>query len=269
MFKKLGIVAIAVVAGLFLLNTTNLGSYAGTMFKKMKHSVHNQVPLDFEIERVKNDVSQLVPDMRKHISEIAQEMVAVDNLKADVANTRVELAKQKSEILTMRSDLENAKNVKTITYNSIDFPVSRVREKLSTKWQAYKVGEESLKSKERLLEAREESLSVARDQLGAMRSKKEQLEVEVARLEAEMKNLRLAQTKSNFQFDDSRLARINASLASIRDRLKVESTEMALRGTYANDLDIPIEKKVQTQEVLKEIDNHFGTTEKTEATVGK
>jgi len=263
MCKKIGIVALAVVAGIFLLRSTNLGSYTSTMIGKLKHSASNQVPLEFELDRVRNEVSQLVPDMKSHISAIATEEVAVENLRQDVKTTRAQLDKQKENILTMRKDLETAGNgTKTIVYSDREFTVSRVRERLTRDWDSYKRCEEGLKSKEKLLEAKEESLNLAREQLSSMRAKKEQLEVEVAQLEAEVKNLRLAQTKSNFQLDDTRLARIHASMSSIRDRLRVQVKEQELTGRYASDLDIPVEKKVKTQEVMKEIDDHFGKNTK-------
>ena len=258
MCKKIGILALAVVAGLFLLNKTNVGSYAGLAWSKVKAKAARSVPPEVELERIRNEIAQIQPDMKQTLSAMAEEMVAVDNLREDVNKTRAALAHQKDTILSMKRDVENAKDLKFVVYDQREYPVARIREKLARDWESYKVCEEGLKTKEKLLEAREQGLTVARENLAAMRAKKEQLEVEVAQLEAELKNVRLAQTRSNFQVDDSRLARINASLQGVRDRLKVMKTEQDLRGQFANDLDIPVEKKAKTAEVLKEIDDHFG-----------
>ena len=85
MFKKIGLVALVVVGGLFLLNRTNLGSYASTAWKKVRQGACNQVPLEFEVERVRHEISQLVPDMKDSIKAIAEESVAVENLRDEIA----------------------------------------------------------------------------------------------------------------------------------------------------------------------------------------
>jgi len=268
MIKKLVFVAVAVVAGLFLLNTTNLGSYASTAWKKVRASCSKQVPLEFEIERVRNEIAHLGPDMKDHLRAIADETVKVENLREEIASTRIQLVKQKENILAMRKDVDESKGKKTIWYGEREFPVSRVKDKLTRDFASYQHCEEALKNKERLLESKEAALSTAKEQLTSMRSRKEELEVEVARLESDLKNLRLAQTRSNFQLDDTRLARINASLASIRDRLKADTIVQDQEGQIAHDLEIQVEKKAKTAEVLKQIDDYFGK-EKNDVAVEK
>src|SRR6266581_3733714 len=221
MFKKIGLVALVVVGGLFLLNRTNLGSYASTAWKKVRQGACNQVPLEFEVERVRHEISQLVADMKDSIKAIAEESVAVENLRDEIVATQATLANQKKSILVMRDDLETHKTAKTIVYSNKEYPVQRIRERLAKDFESYKNCEASLKSKEKLLDTREAALATEREKLANMRIMKEELEVQVAQLEAEVKNYRLASAKSNIQIDDSRLARIKSSLASIRDRLKI------------------------------------------------
>ncbi len=256
MLKKIAILGAIVVAGLFLFNRTHLGSYAGTAWKKVKEGAKQSVPLEFEIECVKNEVSKLVPDMKKNLSTIADEMVQVENLREDIVVTKAQLDKQRDNVLTMRKDLESG--ARKVKYGDREYSAERVKEKLARDWESYKNCEKNLETKERLLETREQALAVEREKLATMRQRKDQLEVQVAQMDADLKNLRLAQTRSDFQIDDSRLARINASLASIRDRLKSEKLVTEMGGTFANDLDIPVEKRVKTTELLKDIDSHFG-----------
>jgi chromosome segregation ATPase len=260
MFKKIAIASVVVVAGLVLLAKTNLGSYAHTAWKKAKIGASNQVPLEFEIERVRDEVSQLVPDMNKNFNEIAHEMVAIENLREDVSRTRANLDVQKKNILVMRDDVQGKTDAQTVSYGGQVFKVDRVRTKLAKDWEAFKQGEESLKAKEQLLEAKETSLAAAREKLNSMKAKKEQLEVQIAQMEAELKTLRVAETRGSFKIDDSRLARIESSLADIRTRIKVASKAAELEGEFKSDM-IPVEQKVQANDVLKEIDSHFGKTE--------
>jgi chromosome segregation ATPase len=271
MLKKIGIASVVVVAGLVLFTTTSLGSYCKLAWKKARAGVSNQIPIEVEIERVRDEISQLGPDMNKNLNAIAQEMVAIENLREDIKQTRANLDGQKKNILTMREDLENVKDrseTKFIDYGGKRYSAEKVRAKLARDWESYKQAEASLKAKEELLEAKEQSLAAAREQINAMKAKKEQLEVQVAQLEAELKTLRVAEARGSFKIDDSRLAHIESSLGEIRNRVKVAQNESVLKGEFQNDM-IPVEKKVQTADVLKEIDGHFGKAEKKELTAEK
>jgi hypothetical protein len=93
-----------------------------------------------------------------------------------------------------------------------------------------------------------------------MKVKKEQLEVQLAQMEAELKTLRVAEARGSVKIDDSRLAHIESSMGEIRDRVKVAQKECELTAEFKTDM-IQVEKKVQTADVLKEIDSHFGKGE--------
>ena len=114
MCKKVFTGAVLVVAGLFLLNVVGLGSYVSTAWQKVRTSCKRQVPLEFEIERVRNEVAQLVPDMKKNLSVIAEEMVAIENLKEEIATTRANLKIQEASIRQMTRDLDSG--AKQISY---------------------------------------------------------------------------------------------------------------------------------------------------------
>jgi chromosome segregation ATPase len=256
MFKKIGIAAVVVAVVLFLLNSTMLGSYTGTAWSKIHGSFKKQVPLEFEIERIKHEIAQLVPDMKKNLSQVAEEMVAIDNLKEEITVTRGKLQDQKTSIMTMTESLE--KGTKTISFNGRDYSANRIREKLAKDFSDYQICEKELKAKEQLLDARENGLDAARHQLATIRTQKQELEVQVAQFEAELKSVRLAQTRNKFHFDDSRLARCKEILAEIKNRLRVEKTQEALQGEFSNDLAVTIEQKAKSApELSRDIKAYF------------
>jgi chromosome segregation ATPase len=254
--RKIATVGLVVAGGLLVLSWAGLSSYPATAYKNFRQNLKKQVPLEFEIERLRHQVSQLVPDMKKNLSTMAEMMVAVDNLRTEVTVTRAKLQDQKDNILAMTRDLEAGAT--TINYNGHDYPRTRIREKLARDFKSYQVAEEGLKSKEKLLEAKEKELDASRSQLAELKSQKQELEVELARLEAELKTLRLAQSRSKFQFNNSSLAQCKATLADIRNRLKVEKTAAELEGDFANDA-IKVEKKAPSaKELTQEIKGYFG-----------
>jgi chromosome segregation ATPase len=257
MIRKMFIAAVLAVTGLFILNRAGLTSYGATAFHKIRGAVKNQVPLEFELERLHYQIAELVPDMKRHLSQIAEEMVSTQNLRDDIVLTKENLKKQKDNILTMTRDLE--RNTVTVSYGGREYSAGRIREKLDRDFRSYQQCEAELKSKEKLLEARERALDAAKEQLNTIRGQKQELELQVAQLEADLKSVRLAQCHSHIQIDDSALAQCKATLADIQNRLKVERKTAELAGDFANDNAIPVEKHERSAaELKKEIQTYFG-----------
>jgi len=256
MFKKIGIAAVVVAVVLFLLNSTMLGSYTSTAWSKIHGSFKKQVPLEFEIERIKHEIAQLVPDMKKNLSAVAEEMVAIDNLKEEIIVTKGNLQEQKASIMAMTEDLD--RGLQTVSYKGRTYSAARVREKLAADFNGYQRCEKDVKAKEQLLDAKERGLDAAREQLSSIRAQKQELEIQVESLEAELKAVRLAQTRNKFHFDDSRLAHCKGILADIKNRLKIEKTQEELSGQFANDPTIAVEQKAKsTPELSREIKAYF------------
>ena len=255
MFRKILVGAAVVALGLFALHTTGLSSYPATAFGNMKKALKKKVPLEFEIERLRTEVARLVPDMKKHLSTIAEEMTAVESLKDEITQTRANLAKQKDSILAMTQALESG--TAKVSLGHREFSAARIKEKLARDFESYQRCEAELQSREKLLDAREKSLDAARDQLATIRTQKQDLDVQVAQLEAELKTVRAAQSRNKFQFNDTNLARCKATLAELRNRLKVEKTTAELEGEFAND-PIPVETKEKSaKDLTQEINGYF------------
>jgi peptidoglycan hydrolase CwlO-like protein len=255
MFKKLGISVASVAVCLGLLHLAGLTSYTATAWSNVSKKMRGQVPIEFEIERLRHEVAQLVPDMKKHFNTIAEEMVAVENLQKEVTTTQANLKVQKQNILTMTKDLESGNRY--IKYDGREYSAERIREKLTRDFATYKICETELKTKEQLLEAKLRSLEAAREQLASLKAQKQDLEIQVAQLEADLKTVRLAQTKNKFHLDDSQLARCKATLADIRDRLKVEKIVATEEGNMTGD-PIPVDKKdVSTEDLVKKVRDHL------------
>lgn len=255
MCKKLGIM-VAIVAALALgLKWTGASSYTNTAFNKIKNQVKGQVPLEFEIERLRNEVAQLMPDMKKNLAVVADEMVAVKKLQSEIKITRENLDKQKTSLLTMTQDLKT--NSTFITYNGKQYPADRIQQKLARDFASYQLAEKELAAKEQLLETKERGLDAAREQLAGMKSQKERLELQVAQLETELKQLRLTQSQTEFTFDDSQLSRCKEILSDVRTRLEVEKTTVELEGQFANDVIKVEEKPKPTGDLIQEIEAHL------------
>jgi hypothetical protein len=251
MFKKLAFLAVLVVGGVILLNTR----YGSVAWKKVKSTVEQQVTPEAKLEMIRDQVAKLDKDLRRNISAVAEQTVAVENLRDEIQVAEKSHDQQWTKILTMKRDVESGN--KYVVLGGTKISIDRINNKLTRDWEAYKGGEEALKSKRKLLESRERSLEAAKEQLSTLKSKKEQLALAVEQLEADLKNVRLAQDKSDFGFDDSRIGQIQQQIREVNDWIKSRLVEKDLFAKYSPD-PINIEVKVPaTSEVLKEIDAHM------------
>jgi chromosome segregation ATPase len=255
MCKKLGIAAVLVAGSLLVLNGTKAGSYTKTWAHNLFNQCKKQVPLEFEVDCLRQQISQLVPNMRKQLSSIAEEKATIEQLRRRIEVTQAKLQTQKEAILTMTRDLDNG--TKVIRYGGEEYSADRIRRKLDQDFESYKVAEAELKSQQELLEAKETALEPALKRLANIKQEKADLEIQLVKLEAKLKKVRLAQTRNKFQFDDSELGRCKQQLADLDHRIEVEKKTAELEGEFANDA-IPVEKKDKpTKDLTKEIKGYF------------
>jgi hypothetical protein len=98
-----------------------------------------------------------------------------------------------------------------------------------------------------------------------MMAAQRQLQVDVENLEAKLKLVQVAEASSDFQFDDSQLARCKELMTDIRTRLDVAS-KLANADESFHD-EIPLEQ-AQAEDVTDQVAEYFGL-EKTDKAEGK
>jgi chromosome segregation ATPase len=264
MFKKLAIASLAVLAGLMIWHKTSVGSYVNFAWKKAKATAGNSVPLEWEIERLREEVSNLVPDMKKQLSSIAEEKVAIDRLGKEITVAKTNLNEQEENIKQMRADLKDHKgDTATIAYGgNHKITPERLKEKIGKDWQTFRLAEENLKNKEQLLEARKSALDASLQKLAEMKTRKEQMEVEVQKLDLKLKELRVAEARNKFHVDDSQVSKCQQMLDDINARIDTQITTNALQGQFVND-EIPVADKVKATKAIQEIDERFPEVQST------
>jgi peptidoglycan hydrolase CwlO-like protein len=254
--KKLAIWGLVIFGCFFLLRKTNVCSYVSTAWSKVRATAKNQVPIEFEIDRVRHEIAKLDDDVRNQVGPIAEEMANVETMRKRVSETRASLQREKGNILAMTRELDSG--AKLIVLGEDEYSAEEVRAKLDRDFGAYRRCKAELESQEQLLAAKEKSLRTVREQIASMRNLKRDLEVQLAQLEAELKTVRLAQTRDKYQLDDSRLSDIKASLAEIEHRLTVERKVSELNGQIASPA-APAHKRLKsTTDLTREVKNYFG-----------
>jgi chromosome segregation ATPase len=241
----------AILVGVLLLGRNAL-SYLRTSAGYVTGAVNEAVPVEFQIDRARGMIQDLVPEVRKNMHVIAKEEVEVQRLEEQIGETQSRLGKEKDQLLRLKTDLTSGK--KEFQYGDRSYTADDVRSDLASRFERFKTGEVTLASLKEIRNARQKSLVAARQKLEGMLASKRQLQVEVENLEARLQMIAAAQATSKYQFDDSRLGRAKELVSSLRNRLEVAEKLVNAEVTYHDE--IPVDKAVP-ENIVEQVTEHF------------
>jgi chromosome segregation ATPase len=199
-------------------------------------------------------IKNLDPEIRGNMHEIAKEETEIERLARRVEKHREDLAKDKSAIMRLKSDLDS--NDGAFFYAGRRYSEQQVRIDLAARFEKYKVSEATMEKLDQIMEARKSKLEAARQKLEEMLAGKERLEVEVENLEAQLKMVEVAQTASEFNFDDSQLSRTRQLLDDIRTRIDVAGK--MVDADKALHPEIPVNEPADQENITDAISKYFG-----------
>jgi hypothetical protein len=252
MIKKLVIVAGVLFLLGGILHKSNLGSYITTSYRRASAAAQESVPLEFQIDRARNMVKDLEPEIRRSMHVIAKEEVEVAELDKRVQQSTANAEKDKGEIMKLQADLKTGGSV--FHYAGHSYTSGEVKEDLARRFNRFKTVDGTLESMKQMRDARQRNLDAARQKLTAMMAAQRQLQVDVENLEAKLKLVQVAEASSDFQFDDSQLARCKELMTDIRTRLDVAS-KLANADTNFHD-EIPLDE-AQADDVTEQVAEYF------------
>jgi len=230
----------------------DLVSYVRTSVGYVGEAVHDTVPVEFQIERARGLIKGLVPEIRKNLHVIAKEQVEVERLEKQVADAEAKLGKAKEDIMRLKEDL--ATEQEEYTYHGRTYTVAQVKTDLANRFERYKTSEATLGSLREIYDARQRSLEAAREKLDGMLAARRQLQVDVENLEARLKMVAAAQTTSDYNFDDSKLARAKELVADLRSRLDVAEKLVDAEGHFQGQ--IPLDEPA-TENIVEQVTDYF------------
>jgi hypothetical protein len=253
MIKKLLVTAAIVVLVGGAVVKSSLCSYVSTGYRRAADSVEQSVPMEFQIDRARNMVKDLEPEIRRSMHVIAKEEVEVAELDKRLEQAVNKAEKDKSEIMQLQSDLSSGKNI--FRYAGHTYSEGQVKEDLARRFNRFKTVDGTIESLEQMRNARQRNLDAAREKLTAMISAQRQLQVDVENLEAKLKLVQVAEASSDFQFDDSHLAQAKQLITDIRTRLDVAS-KLANADTNFQE-EIPLDQ-TEAEDVTEQVAEYFG-----------
>ena len=262
LMKKATVLAVLGSGTMVALFGTPAVSYVSTAIGKVRHAAKDAVPVQFEIDRARQQVEALTPAIRQHVEQMARAEEDVRTLDADITETTANLEKQKTALLALRQQIDDGKIQKTGGADSTRLIQASLRNRLET----YNRCERILEEKRATLASRQKVVEAAREHLMAIATQKKALESKIEEIQARLAAIEATNAQSKYHFDGSALARAKQSVSELDRRLNVVSRVSEMEGRLAEDGTLgPAPAPVG--DVTKEIDAKFGgKTSETAAT---
>lgn len=258
MFKLLkygaGSVLALCLAG-FVVFGSDLTSMITTTAKSVQKQVKRSVPLEFELQRAKETVNEILPDLQSQVRMIAEEEVAVARLAKEVKVDGDRLESQETKLTLLREKMRASETAYRV--GTIDMSRQQMTDHFQARFNHFKQFRRSLTAKQRLLDKRKEGLAAAVAMLDQMRCRQSELKLKVEALAAQHRLIKADQIQSGTLIDGSQLSQADQLLEQIETRLQVAQRVMDYQddGLETSDLDLVSNE----QDVLSEFDAYFGT----------
>lgn len=257
MFKKLAMVGVLGALGAGAVVGTGAWSYVKTGVHSAHQSMRDNVPIEWEIKRARDMITELKPEIQRNAEIVAREEVAVKRLNEEIGNKETVLAKGRSDIMRLKGDLESASQSGSVhfTYAGRKYSEEQVREDLSNRFKQFQVHEQTTDKLKQVLSARERNLDASRRKLEGMLAAKRELEVEIENIQARLTLVEVAQTNSPIALDDSRLSSTRQLLDDIATRIDVAERMIASEGALQGTIEL---NETTSPELIDEISDYFG-----------
>lgn len=237
---KLGV---AVATGAILLGGLlfgrDLASYVRTGVSNVREEVRASIPIDVELERARQIIKEITPELRSNVRLIVNEEIAVKSLRNEIAAAVDNVSSQRQQVALLRNQLSDTQQV-SIKVGERQMRRPQVVEKLASRVNRFKQAQAELQSKETMLGIRERSLAAAQEMFDKSRARKAELEQKVESLVAKHRLVKAQSVASSIHIDDSQLARADRLMKEIEKRLetasRVISYEADLDSTHFDDV---------------------------------
>ena len=248
--------ATAVLLLMAFLFGSDATSYLTTSVASVRDSVKSSVPVNFELERARQHISEITPEVRKNMELITGEEVEIEKLEEHIQEFETKLSADQKAIIRLNSDL--ASGSENFVYTGNAYTAKEVKRDLETRFEEYKTDESTLQNLERLLTARMSNLNTARNKLADMQGVQRKLRVQIDNLAARNRMIEVVKSSSQFVFDDSQLAKTSQLIDEIDSRLSAE--ERMANSESRSFTRIPVQDAESQVDLMDEITNYFGNS---------
>ena len=235
---------------------TDLFSYVSTSTNNVRETVRDSVPIEFELQRARDLINEILPEIHSSIKVIAQDEIEIASLEKELVATKDQLKKDRRALAILRGKMD----VQQVSYEVGTRNVSRgqLTEIVQHRFDRLKDAELVVASQERLLQTRRHSLNAAMQMLEKARDRKMALEQKVETLVAQHRLVQASSVGSKVHVNDTKLAKADQLLNDIQKRLLVAERVLEHEQT---EIILGESEIVDEAGLMAEIDDHLGDHE--------
>jgi len=249
--RKLWMVVAAAVV-VTSVGTGTVWSYLRTAHTQLGQSLRDAVPIAFELKRLDQMTSDLIPEIRANQKVAAQLDVEVEYLGREIEALRNFQKDAKSQMQKLRQALTQDR--KSYEFGGRTFTRQEVEQDLERRLQQYDNTAVQLAAKEQLQEARRRTLEAATERIRQYQQQHDLLVQKAASLQGELKLAELAQETGNFEFDHSKLNEAKQLAQEVEKRIR--TMQKLVAGQRQVPGEVPVE--ADTRSVADRFDEYFG-----------
>jgi len=251
---KKAVLGTALGAGaLYLVFGTSAPSYVKTAFHKVRDNAKGAVPVQFEIDRAKQEIADLEPAIKEGIAQRAQAEIEIESLMREIAAIKAELKQEETVMDAERTSLRTGDFRLT---GSVTYSAEEIKADLARRLDHLRLNKRLVADKEATLGAKQKALESAKKQLNQMADAKKTLRAKIEGIEARLQTIRTAEDSREFHFDDSALARAKQTVSDLEKRLDVMTRQADMEAKYL-ETGIPVSVE-PGRDVLREVDAELG-----------
>ncbi len=248
----IGSVILGVIGtGVVLTGTT---SYVRSSGRMIKTAVKESIPFEFEIQRARDLLDDLVPELRANLRLVAAEEVEVATLEQEIAAQQQDVEAERGKVQKLRSALDQQKA--SYRYGGIDYGREELVSELARRFDQLRTTEKLIVGRMELLKNRKRTLDAAIQKLEKTRLARVQLEAEIESLEGQFRLAQAQAAESQFQIDDSKLAQTRKVIDELRKRLDITQRVLAREAKFVENVPVEIDLESETS-VVGRVDAYF------------
>lgn len=242
----------AVLLGFFLFGQ-DFFSYLRTSARAVQEAARDQVSVEFELQRARDLVDEILPKMQANVRQIAQEEVEIAALESDIAGSHERLNDRKDDLARLRQQLATQQVAYRV--GKREFSREQLAQQLSQQFDRYREDELILRSKEELLSTRRKSLQAAMQTLDLAKHQKLQLQQKIEHLIAKHRLVQANASLADQPIEGVDLSRAEKLIADIQTRIDVSQRILEHSGAL-RPIDLG-EPEIDAADVLAEFDDYF------------
>ena len=227
-----------IAAVVSIIGVGTLFSYIRTATSEVTKSVRDAVPIEFELKRLEQLTSEMIPEIQGNQKVAAQLDVEIEFLEREVDQLENDSETGHQQMRKLRNALADDNSV-PYRFGDREYSHEEIEQDLERRLTAWNDLQLRITAKRRLLKTRRRTLDSAVAKIHACRQQHTLLTEKTESLHAELKLLELAQATGDVSFDETRLARARDLTSQLEKRIR--TLQRLVEGDTLIASGIPVE----------------------------